>query len=70
MSQEYSGGWIFFKRCVFCAVGLFFTATPLFWVFVRDREWSTGMTVLCIIGAGFFALGLLGSRKLISKPDF
>ena len=70
VSEENSDGWIFFKRCVFSAVGLFSGFTPLYWVLVRDREWSTGMTILCIIGAGFFALGLFGTRKLISKADF
>ena len=70
MSEKNSDGWIFFKRCVFSALGLFFGFTPLYWVLVRDRAWSTGMTILCVIGAGFFALGLFGSRKLISKADF
>jgi len=64
-----SDGWILFKRCVFCAIGVAAVAAPLFWVLVRDREWSLGMTVMCVLGAGFLALGLFGSRRLVSKAD-
>jgi len=70
MSEENSDGWIFVKRCVFFAVGLFFAFTPLYWVLAQAREWSTGMTILSVIGAGFCALGLLGNRKLVGKADF
>jgi hypothetical protein len=64
-----SDGWILFKRCVFSAIGGTALAAPLFWVLVRDREWSSGMTVMCVLGAGFLALGLFGSRRVVSEAD-
>jgi hypothetical protein len=69
-SGEDTDGWILFKRCLFCAVGLFSGLSPLYWILARDYEWSSGMTIACVIGAAFFALGLFGSRKWISKADF
>jgi hypothetical protein len=67
--EQVSDSWILFKRWVFCAIGVFAVAAPIFWVYFRDREWSTGMTVSCILGAGFFALGLFGSRRMINEAD-
>ncbi len=64
-----SDGWILFKRCVLCAIGVLAAAIPLFWALVRDREWSIGMTIMCVIGAAFFALGMFGSRRSVSEAD-
>jgi len=69
-TEDNSDGWISFKRCAFSLFGLFTGFAPLYWVVVRDREWSTGMTIGCVLGAGFVVFGLFGSRKLISKADF
>jgi hypothetical protein len=70
LGEGNSDGWILLKRCVFSAFGFFLVSTPLFWALVRDREWSTGMTIMFVIGAGFLAFGLFGSRKLVNKADF
>jgi hypothetical protein len=67
--EKVSDSWILFKRWVFCTFGVFAVAAPIFWVLFHDREWSIGMTVSCILGAGFFALGLFGSRRVINEAD-
>jgi hypothetical protein len=65
-----SDGWILFKRFAFCAIGLFFGAVaPAYWVLIRGRDWDLGATMVCVIGAGFFLLGLFGSRKLVDAAD-
>jgi hypothetical protein len=35
----------------------------------RDHEWSIGMSIMCVIGVGFFALGIFGSRRLVDEAD-
>jgi hypothetical protein len=68
-AQPDGDGWILFKRWLFCGIGFFFAATPVYWVSERDREWSLGMTIMCVLGAGFFALGMFGSRRLVDEAD-
>ena len=68
-TQPDSDGWILFKRWAFCGIGIFFAGAPIYWAVERDREWSLGMTIVCIIGVGFFALGMFGSRRTVDEAD-
>ena len=68
-AQPSSDGWVLFKRFIFCGFGILFMAAPVHWTLERDREWSVGMTIMCVIGVGFFALGMFGSRRWVDNAD-
>jgi hypothetical protein len=48
---------------------LFFIGAPLHEALERDREWSVGMMIMCVIGVAFFVLGMFGSRRLVDAAD-
>jgi hypothetical protein len=66
--QTRSDGWILFKRLIFSGLGLFFIGASI-QAFEHDREWSLGLTIMCLIGVAFFALGVFGSRKFVDAAD-
>jgi hypothetical protein len=66
--QTGSDGWILFKRLLFSGLGLFFICASI-QGFEHDREWSLGLTIMCLVGVAFFALGVFGSRKFVDAAD-